>query len=209
MKYIIKVSLILVYIGIFIFINNSYSTFLLDNKNILQRTLEQANNYKQNTSTILALYASFAVINDYLRLQNITVDNKSNININKKDTSTTNQRINVLHDKEIYLVNLKIKSVYINSLIVLFIFGLIILAKGNIISKGVLVVLMSILFVVMLLIYIFYGFSFNRNNMYLSEYNFPKPNQAAAELSKLKYLDRMQKCGKKPLIYSDINNTFQ
>lgn len=200
MKYIVKISLILIYIGIFILINNSYSTFIVGSETpVLQQCYNAANNYKRNTQTLLNLYNALKISNNYTGQLKSNVKNVKLKNIDGVTNITTNQRNSSMNYKDIYLTNLKIKSILISGVIAIVILILIFLTKGELISKHVLIILMTILIVIIILINLFYGFSFNRNNMYLSEYNFPKPNENIASMSKLKYLERRSKCNKNPI----------
>ena len=109
---------------------------------------------------------------------------------------TTNQRRSSMNYKDIYLTNLRIKSIYISGVVLLIIMLLILLTKEGFVSKPVLIIVMSLLLLAIILINIFYTFSFNRNNMYMNEYNFVKPSETSVELSKLDYFERRRKCNK-------------
>ena len=155
MKYIVKVSLILIYICIFILINNSYNTFMVGETSILQQCYNAVNSYKRNTQTLLNLYNALNITNNYTGQLKSNVKNVKLSNIDGVTNITTNQRNSSMNYKDIYLTNLKIKSILISGIIAIVILILIFLTKGELISKQVLIVLMSILIVIIIIINIF------------------------------------------------------
>lgn len=200
MKYIISISLILIYICIFILINNSHNSFTVNkNEPILKRCMDNVQLYKQNTDTIQNLYNSLNMSNKYTNLIKNNVSSSTGGNRKHILAITTNQRHTTMNYKQMYLTSLKIKSLYIGGGIALFILFLIILTRSKLMTRQVLLILMVISIIIIILVNLFYGFSFNRNNMYMSEFNFDKPTEETANESKLRYYERLEKCGKKPL----------
>jgi hypothetical protein len=196
MKYIIRFSLILVYICIFVLINNSHDSFLIDTEPPLVRTINAAKLYERNTDTLVNMFNSYSTNKDYLSELHKNIKKMSTSKIKNLEDITTNQRRSSMNYKDIYLTNLRIKSIYISGVVLLIIMLLILLTKEGFLSKPVLIIVMSLLLLAIILINIFYTFSFNRNNMYMNEYNFVKPSETSVELSKLDYYERRRKCNK-------------
>jgi uncharacterized protein YxeA len=200
MKYKISISLILIYICIFILINNSHNAFTVNkNEPILKRCMDNVQLYKQNTDTIQNLYNSLNMSNKYTNLIKNNISSSTGSNRKEISSITTNQRHTTMNYKQMYLTNLKIKSVFIGGGFALLILLFIMLTTSKLITRQVLIILMVISIIIIIVVNLFYGFSFNRNNMYMSEFNFEKPTEETANMSKLKYYERLEKCGKKSL----------
>ena len=140
MKYIIRFSLILVYICIFVLINNSHDSFLIDTEPPLVRTINAAKLYERNTDTLVNMFNSYSTNKDYLSELHKNIKKMSTSKIKNLEDITTNQRRSSMNYKDIYLTNLRIKSIYISGVVLLIIMLLILLTKEGFLSKPVLII---------------------------------------------------------------------